>query len=382
MQTKQEVYDFILGQYSAALQIPTSALGETVKVDAATQATIYYNCLLRIEKVKSNIWVGTCDYEQLLIFGYGRLKRYPYPAVAGVYLCQTTQITGQTDLLEKGSEFKSGSYSFTTTADCQAGAQVSVIATTAGTASSLNVGDTLTSVVALPSISDTIVVLSETTAPTDSESTEDYRQDVLDSYLINPSGGSAGDYILWAEDAEGCRTVYPYAKPNEVGKVLIYVEASSTIIPSSGVIDNVIDAVRYDEDGQGRVAAHLFPFITTTNVISVQNTIVNIFIGGASESQRTLMETLIEGYLLNIRPYLESLNDTRDEDADTIKQSSLISLLSNNGVVFTTLQIFVIPAPTSTSIEVTEYRVGFGQGSTVDSDYYGEVPILDTLVLI
>lgn len=62
---------------------------------------------------------------------------------------------------------------------------------------------------------DNIITISEIlTYPEDEETSEEYRDDLIESVRITPHGGAKGDYILWSKEVDGVDKVFPYTKPN------------------------------------------------------------------------------------------------------------------------------------------------------------------------
>lgn len=375
--TKKELFDQIKLDFSNVYGIPVGDLGDNFIAESAVLSTLQYNLLLRINEIAANVWVGSADAETLLIIGEDKLGRLPFPAVNGVYECTTTQIGTLTAQIPLGTQFKRGVYIYETLSTINPGDNVQVRALTAGLESELSVLDELASVAPLSSINDTIVVSSVVVAPTDAEDIEDYRQDLINSYILQPSGGNASDYINWAADVSGIRTVYPYAADGEAGKINVYCEGiSPDFQPIPSKIDEVIDAIKYDLEGSGRVAVDLYPFITNTYIVPVQISDINITLTDGNASQQTAAEAVIKAYLLNIRPYLPTLNKVRDPLTDTVSQSGLIQTLSGNGITFSALELRVKPLGGG-EITVTSYQVGDAD----DPTKYGEIPVLETLTI-
>jgi len=208
------------------------------------------------------------------------------------------------------------------------------------------------------------------------EDIEDYRTDLINSYILRPSGGSAPDYILWAADVSDIRTVYPYAADGEAGKINVYCEGVSAFEPIPAKIDEVIEAFKYDIEGNGRIIVDLFPFITNTYIVPVQITDINIVLTSGDVGQQASAEQVIEDYLLDIRPYLPTLNQVRDPETDTVTQSGLIKELADNDITFSALTLKVKPLGGG-EITVAEYQVGDAD----DPTFYGEIPVLETLII-
>lgn len=376
MATKKQIYDQILLDFANEFNISINDLGSNYQAFAAVLATTEYNLQLRLNNIKKNVWVGSADIETLLTIGREKIGRVPFPAVAGVYTCSTVAIPNQSTIIPEGTKFQYNGFVFEVLMNYNPGDDIQLRSLNTGTDSALEIGDILTSTAPLPSINDKITVLSINISASDAEDIEDYRADVVNSFILKPSGGNAADYITWASDVSDIRTVYPYAANNEPGKINVYCEGISSFQPNSAKIDEVIDVFKYDSNGFGRVAVDLFPFINDSYIVPVQITNVDITLEGGEASQQSAAESVIEDYLYNIRPYLYTLNKIRDPKGDTITQSALIKELADAGINFTSLTISVKPlggAPQT----VTDYRVGDAN----DPNYYGEIPVFQTLTI-
>ncbi len=376
MSTKLELFEQIKLDFANEYNIPVEDLGSNFIAESAVLATIEYNLQLRLTEIAANVWVGSADAETLLAIGLDKIGRLPFPAVAGIYNCSTTQIGSETAMIPLGTQFKKGIFVYETLATINPGQNVEVRALIAGTENQLSVSDELTSVSPLTSIQDIITVLSVVQAPSDEEDIEDYRTDLINSYILRPSGGNASDYILWAADVSDIRTVYPYAADGEVGKINVYCEGVSVFEPIPAKIDEVIEAFKYDTEGNGRIIVDLFPFITNTYIVPVQITDINIEITSGDTGQQASAEQVIRDYLLGIRPYLPTLNKVRDPAKDTVTQQGLIKVLSDNDITFASLILKVKPLGGG-EVTVTEYQVGDADNPA----FYGEIPVLETLTI-
>lgn len=375
--TKEELFEQIKLDFANVYNISVDELGDNFLAESAILATIEYSLLLRINEIDSNVWVGSADLDTLLSVGFDKIGRLPFPAVSGIYTCSTIQIGTETAKILIGTQFKKDDYVYESLAEIDPGDDIQIRALTEGIESALLVSDELQSVNPLVSIQDIITVTSIDTASVDGEDIDDYRQDVVNSFTLRPNGGNAADYILWASDVSAIRTVYPYAADGAAGKIEVYCEGISPFVPISATIDEVIEAIKYDTEGNGRVLVDLFPFITNTYIVAVQITDINITLNGGDVGQQSEAETVIEDYLYNIRPYLPTLNKVRDPETDTITQTALIKTLADNDITFTSIVLKVKPLGGG-EITVTEYQVGDAD----DPLYYGEIPVLESLTIV
>jgi uncharacterized phage protein gp47/JayE len=375
--TKEELFELIKLDFANIYNISVDELGDNFLADSAVLATIEYSLRLRIDEIAANVWAGSADLNTLLIIGFDKIGRLPFPAISGIYTCTTIQIGTETAKIPVGTQFKKGEYVYESLVEIDPGDNIQVRALTEGVESVLAVSDELQSLNPLISIQDIITVSTIDTAPVDGEDIDDYRSDVVNSFTLRPNGGNAADYILWASDVAAIRTVYPYAADGEAGKIKVYCEGLDPFVPISTTIDEVIEAIKYDTEGNGRVLVDLFPFITNTYIVPVQITDINITLNGGDAGQQTEAENVIEDYLYNIRPYLPTLNKIRDPEEDTITQQALIKTLAENDITFTSIILKVKPLGGG-EITVTEYQVGDAD----DPTFYGEIPVLESLTII
>ena len=105
-----------------------------------------------------------------------------------------------------------------------------------------------------------VTVSADGTAGVDPETTEAYRERVLERWLARPQGGSYADYKNWAEEVTGVRNAYPYsgwANPaipdSRAGQVFVYIEKDSTPdgvpAPDDPLLTDVTDHINGDGVG-------------------------------------------------------------------------------------------------------------------------------------
>ena len=93
----------------------------------------------------------------------------------------------------------------------------------AGTIGNLDAGANLTFVNPLGVVKSQTVVTAQTTTGADGETTDAYRQRILDRIQKQPQGGAYADYELWGEEAAGILNVYPYT--GQPGQIDVYSES-------------------------------------------------------------------------------------------------------------------------------------------------------------
>lgn len=337
--TISELQTAIENDLRSKLGITTTWVGKVfLRILAMVQAAklkLYY---LFAAAVLKNIFVDTADSEAnggtLERFGRVKLGRSPFAASPGVYVLNVTGTTG--GVISKGQTFKSTSNSIspdyifevTTTVTLSGSTgQIEVIALTPGRDAVLQVGDELESTSPIADVDSLVYVDSETTAPIDAEDLEDYRELIIDSFQLEPQGGAATDYRIWAADASGVRTVYPYSKNGEPYVVQVFVEATAANTdpgqpvgtPPNSMITDVEDVIELDPDTTKPINERgRRPLQAVVEVEKVAPKGVTITINDLSDKTAptlAIINTALENLFYEIRPYIpgadgENRNDT------------------------------------------------------------------------
>lgn len=334
-------------------------------------------------RVQKNIFPDLADTEAnggtLERFGRARLGRDPFPATQGIYLVDVTKDGADDAIISAGTTFKSlaGFLYSIETAQTITGAigdvsQITVRSLTPGLEARLVNGDTLIATAPILNLNQNASVNQETTAPLNAETTEAYREAILQSFRTESQGGASGDYRIWSGDAQGVRTVYPYA--GDPGVINIYVEANISDstdglgTPSQTILDNVRDVVNQDPDTtkslneRGRLPLGIFQ----VNYLAISTVAINIsvsgYTGNVTEGQATIQAALVE-YFRTIRPYIPG-SDPVDMSRLTINrvigviQNSVDAefgsvILSELGVEFTIRQFLNGDIPVVGTVSVT-----------------------------
>ncbi len=312
-------------------------------VEAASQK-LYY---VTLGKVQKNIFVDTADPESsggtLERFGRVKLNRNPFPAQAGQYV---VLVTGQNSaVIAAGTTFKSNddslspgklfvldiAYILTGSGD-----SITLRALAAGTDSKLLIGDVLTATAPIANVNKLVEVDAESVPPLDPEDMEAYRQKAIQAYQLEPNGGAASDYRIWAADAQGVARVYPYARTGEQGTVDLYVEANpgdSTDgygTPSAAILDDVADVVELDPDttkpinerGRRPLGTLVYFFPVTIVVIDIQ---IADFVDLTVELQAAIY-TAVQTELARTRPFIAGA-DTLESKNNIFNTNEIISII-------------------------------------------------------
>lgn len=347
--TLNQLYTSILNDLETEFGTNIPLFGKNfLRAMAAVQAAklkLFYTALGGVQK---NIFADTADPENsggtLERFGRIKLGRNPFPAQAGQYEVTVTGSIGAT--IPASSTFKSNddalnpgklyvldlAYTLIATTDT-----ITVRALQAGTDSRLEVGDQLTATAPIPNANSLAQVTAESVAPLDAESTEEYRRKVVEAYQLEPQGGAASDYRIWAADVQGVARVYPYARTGESGVVDVYVEATpgdSTDgkgTPPGSMITEVEEVFEMDPDitkpinERGRRPLGVFDL----NVLPVTIREIDIEIEdfeGITSPIQTAIENALEDALETVRPFISGA-DVLENKNDIFDLNRIISII-------------------------------------------------------
>lgn len=331
-------------QYSVTISLTKKV---ALRAFAAMEAGQLWLMYKRIGFLQKNIWVDTADPEALggtlERFGRIRLGRNPYPAVAGQYYVTITGSIGAT--IDAQTTFKSSdtslspgylfildsAYTLVATTDT-----ILLRALTPGTQSKLAIGDTLNSTSPIPLVNNPAVVSSEFVQPLASETIEHYRAETNNSFQIESQGMSAGDIRIWSGDAQGVKSVYPYAKSGDSNSTNVFVEATvadSTDgkgTPSQTILDDVESCVNFkpnttlpvNETGRRSINAIVYPLPITILDVDI------VIAGGTfTPTQQTLLINAITDSVNLIRPFVAAAEPL-------VSKNDIISTNNLNGVIY------------------------------------------------
>lgn len=347
--TISQLYTQILSDLETAYGSNIPAFGKNMlRALAAVQAGKIKLIYLAIGNLQKNIFIDTADPEAsggtLERFGRIKLGRNPFPARAGQYTITVTGQVGATipalqtfksddDSTSPGQLFiLDVAYTLLLATDT-----ITVRALNAGLGSKLIVGDTLTATSPIPNVdaaATVSVVLIEAQAAQD---IEDYREQGIDAYRLEPQGGAATDYRLWASDAQGVEQTYPYAKTGAANEINLYVEATladSTDgkgTPSAALLQSVEDVVEFDPDTTrpqnergrrplGVFEVHYLPITPRTVDIIIED-----FVNLTPAIQTAIYNALKESVDRN-RPFVAAADILADKN-DILDTNKIISVI-------------------------------------------------------
>lgn len=219
----------------------------------------------------------------------------------------------------------------------------------------------------LSNVARNTTVDSQTVTGANAESTEAYRQRIIDRFQKRPQGGAYADYEQWGEEVAGIINVYPYT--GDPGEVDVYSEAtvassgSPDGIPTPAQLIAVFDSINLDQDGLAtRRPANAFVnslAITRTGFDVVVDGIVTDDLAGVQAG----ISTAVTEYFLEREPFIIGLSIPPRRDR--ITQGAVIGIVddivSADGGIFNTATI------TESAVPVTTRELGTGEKSKAAS---------------
>ena len=348
--TITELYNNVLADLEAQFGINIPSFGKNfLRVLAGVQAAklkLYY---IAIAGVQKNIFVDTAEPEAiggtLERFGRVKLNRNPFPAKAGQYTLQVTGTIGA--IIPAQTTFKSddtsenpgklyildSAYTLTATTDT-----ITVRSLETGIETKLSVGNTLTATAPIALVNKSAEVTAELIEPSAAETVEDYRKKALDAYRLEPQGGAATDYRLWAADAQGVKQTYAYAKSGTDYQINLYVEATiadSTDgkgTPSALLLAAVEEVVEFDpDDTRPNEERGRRPLQAIVNFLPVTIKEVDVIINGlvgATVDIETLITDALTVEINKVRPFVSACDVLADKN-DILDNNKIIATILN-----------------------------------------------------
>lgn len=386
IQTKEEIYNGILNDYATALNVDVSELDISIKVPAKVSAEIQFNLELKLSQLQNNIYPDKAEEEILNRYGLAIINRTISPAVQGEYTVEVTGTIGSTisaqtifvanDDTDAAGKFFILDNNYTTTSNPDS---ITIRSLDPGLESALSIGDTLTA--QSPQIIDDIVTVTAiTVTPTDKESLEDYREDVLTGIRLIPQGGSPSDYRLWVIQIPEVLRVYPFMTPDSPGDINVYVEATEaststdigenpnnvTGVPTQATIDAVYKAPTGGNPEEGALVYDSIlnkgrrPMgVINIYALPIEPIPVDIaFVGLTDTGIFTSLNNALETLFYTIRPYVAGA-DILSNKNDILSISNIVNevfkIISGTIITYTSVSMDIDGSPEST------YTFTYGQ---------------------
>lgn len=307
------------------------------------------------DKASSELYGGTLER-----LGRIYLNRNPFPDSIGVFNLSVTGVAGSTlrsdltfksndDALNAGQVYVLDTeYTLTGTDDV-----IEVRSIGAGVDYNLDVGDNLTITEPVIGVEKTVVVTEVTTQPTAGETDELYRQVILNAIQLEPQGGAKSDYRIWAGDAQGVRSVYPYVRDGEAGTIDVYVEATlvdstdGNGTPGDSILEEVLSVINFDpDDSKEDYERARRPMQANVVCSAITLVPVDITITGLNDNTTSIqssIESSIEDFLYDIRPYIDGADLLRNK-SNILYSGNVQGIVTDsleNGNFFTVLDLKV-----------------------------------------
>ena len=201
-----------------------------------------------------------------------------------------------------------------------------------GVIGNLDPGALVSFIAPLSDVNRNAEVIAQVTTGAEAESTEAYRQRVVDRFQKQPRGGAYADYEFWGEDVAGIINVYPYTGA-VAGEVDVYSEAtvassgSADGIPTAAQLQAVEDAINLDDDSR----ATRRPVGAFVNSLAISRTGFDVEVFGMvvqDEAQvQANISAALTSYFLARAPFIDGL--TVPPRTDFINRSNLVAIVDD-----------------------------------------------------
>lgn len=331
--TIKQIYDGAISNFETEFGVTTNPFGQAMLVAfAGVMSGLIYLVYLTASLNDKNIWFDTCDNETLIRYGTTILGRYPFPATSAQYTITVTGTIGA--VIPASTVFRSDDdsaspgklYQVTGATTLAATSENIVVnALEGGTASSLSVSDTLTSVSPIINVNSQAVVVTENVTPENAESFELYRAKIGDKVRLSPGSWNAKDYRLVGGTVTGVGQVYAYGVA--ATEVDVWIQGTTPVAsPGPSASPTVITAYETALDLVRPLPAF------TVNVASCPIKDVDVFISrgtfpALTSAQETLVTTALRNFINSVHPFIAAADSTLTRN-DTIYTYNLSAVIS------------------------------------------------------
>ena len=334
---------------------------DAVALSLSGQLKLLY---LAIADVQNNIFPDTADAGEnggtLDRQGIMYLNRIRRPSTSGNFIVSVNAETGSS--LRKNITFKSNDDSFNPGNLYVLDQEQTLVGPTdeieirsleGGSKVLLEIGDTLTITEPVIGVEQIATVVSVSQQPFDEESLDDFRAAILQSIQLEPQGGAKTDYRLWAADAQGVKTAYPFVKEAEAGTVQVYIEATKADSldglgsPSQAILDEVAEVIELDPDISLALSERgRRPIQANVEVLSIALNPIDITISGLQNNTQEIRDSIfqnLESYLEGIRPYVAGADLARNKDdiLYSARMQAVVTDVLSASNFFTDFKMFV-----------------------------------------
>lgn len=337
--TITQLKDNLLSRLRAEFRVTINSTGDSFLLGLATVLSgllwLYYQAVSFVQK---NIWYDTADSEAnggtLERFGRSILKRNPFAAGKGEYTVSLTATAGSiipvtaVAVSDDSSEHPgmlfqvTGSYTATGSGDT-----ITLKALQGGTASKLVVGDTLTFTAPIPGVNPVVTVTVETVAPTDVETTEEYRGKIDIVVKTEPGSWSAADYRKVGTGVAGVGQIYAYATSGVSAGVTAYVQGTADIAhPGPSAAPSVVTAYQAALE----LVLPLGVWTVVYNPSPIKNIDITITMGtftAYTSDEQTKILNALTAFIHSVHPFIASCDAVADRN-DRLATYNISSIIS------------------------------------------------------
>ncbi len=237
-----------------------------------------------------------------------------------------------------------------------------------GTIGNLDIGAKLSFVNPLANISNVALVTDQLETGAEAESTEAYRQRVIDRFQKRPQGGALADYVIWGKEPAGIIGIFPYTSDCP-GQVDVYVEATEESsgspdgIPTGAQLQEVQDSIDFDQDG----LATRRPANALVNTLPISRTGFEVTVFGltADDLAQTQADitSAVEEYIAAREPYIDGLSvpPRKDRIAQTALSGLVDDVVNAAGGIFNGVSLI------QSSVTIAIYTLGIGEKARTDA---------------
>lgn len=238
----------------------------------------------------------------------------------------------------------------------------------AGTIGNLDAGAILSFANPLANVSRNALVVSQTVTGANAESTEAYRQRIIDRFQKRPQGGAYADYEIWGEEVAGIINVYPYTSACP-GQVDVYAEAtpessgSADGIPTPAQLQAVLDSIEVDENGlASRRPANALANAFAINRLGFDVRVTGLLVDNLAQVQDSITAA-VEEYFTDREPFIDGLSILPRKDRITRSGVGGVvdDIVSAAGGIFSS----VIISQNTVTVEI--YSLGVGEKAKASS---------------
>ena len=220
----------------------------------------------------------------------------------------------------------------------------------------------------LANVSRNALVSSQTVTGANAESTEAYRQRVIDRFQKRPQGGAYADYEQWGEEVAGIINVYPYTSDCP-GQVDCYVEATPESsgdpdgIPTAAQLQAVLDSIELDENG----LATRRPANALANTFPIARVPFDVEVSGLqADNLATVQQNItvaVDEYFAERAPFIVGLS--------VLPRLDLVTSSGVGGVVDDIVSaaggIFAAVKVSQATVNISVYALGVGEKAKASS---------------